>query len=104
MGRCLACQTLIGRTSLADPHEHLQRAGMGVFGTPRHPVTRYVQYRCTSCGSWLHQNTWEGSPPGLWSASGSNVPSIPANEHDSRTDWRRAAVMEAVAMALGKPR
>ena len=68
MNRCFACDTLVGMPSTVTPHASLQRIRAEVVGPPAHTVTRYVQYRCNVCGSWIHQNTLDGSQAGLWSA------------------------------------
>jgi hypothetical protein len=101
MERCLACETLIGRASTVPPHEKLQCSGSGVFGTPKTPITRYVQYRCTSCGCWMKQNTSNGSPAGLWSACESSIPAEPVPERKpaEHDDWMRAPLT-----VLGRPR
>jgi hypothetical protein len=67
----------------AQPHAGLQLAGTGVFGTPRNPIRRYIQYRCTACGCWMHQNTLAGTPPGAWSVCNSNVPAVELNQRRS---------------------
>lgn len=68
MNRCFACETLVGMPSSVTPHASLQRIREDIVSTPTATVTRYVQYCCNVCGSWIHQNTLEGSPAGLWSA------------------------------------
>jgi hypothetical protein len=102
MEACLACQALVGMPSRLLPHRDLLRVGTGVFGTPQKPIARYVQYRCRSCGTWLNQNTEEGSPAGIWSACGLAAAQI----HESKSlavDARRAAAA-AVAAMIGRPR
>jgi hypothetical protein len=101
MERCLACETLIGRASTVPPHEKLQCSGAGVFGTPKSPITRYVLYRCTSCGCWLKQNTSNGLPAGLWWECDSRapVPQVPERKPPDLA-WRKAVL----ASVLGRPR
>jgi hypothetical protein len=99
MDPCTACRRLAGQSSEVHPHENLHMEGTGVFGTPHRPIRRYVQYRCNTCGSWLRQNTVDGSPAGLWSvqcAGGQlqGTAAEPANgEYASRgVDWLRASL------------
>ena len=92
MDPCIACRKLAGQFSAVRPHENLHMEGTGVFGTPHRPIRRYVQYRCTSCGSWLRQNTADGSPAGLWSVQCSpgrqlsGTAAEPANPENARFD------------------
>jgi len=92
MERCLACEMLVGMPSTVQPHTNLERLGTGIFGTPRKPVKHYVQYRCKTCGAWLHQNTRQGSPAGMWSACESSVPAVAIREDlVPGLDWKSAA-------------
>jgi hypothetical protein len=68
MSRCFACETLVGMPSSVAPHASLQLIEAPIVGVPGNPFTHYLQYLCSVCGSWFHQNDLEGSPPGLWSA------------------------------------
>lgn len=102
MEACPACQALVGMPSMHPPHRDLLRVGTGVFGTPQKPIARYVEYRCRSCGTWLNQNTAEGSPAGIWSACGLAAAQIQESKN-SAVDARRAAAA-AVAAVIGRPR
>jgi hypothetical protein len=104
MKACLACQMLVGNQSEVPPHEDLQRVGSGVFGTPQKPIARYIQYRCRSCGSWLNQNTDEGSPAGVWSGCGLHPAAAQIRESETRALDARRAAAAAVAAVLGRPR
>ncbi|CAD6559310.1 hypothetical protein LMG24235_06631 [Paraburkholderia sabiae] len=66
MRLCNSCQKLIGQPASESPHAYLRLQGAGVFGPPSNPVKHYMQYRCTSCGAWLHQNTRAGAPFDRW--------------------------------------
>jgi hypothetical protein len=101
MKRCPACETLIGRASTVLPHEKLLCSGSGVFGSPKAPITRYVLYRCTSCGCWMKQNTSHGTPAGRWCACESRVP---IQQVPERTPPDHGLTRAVFASVQGRPR
>ncbi|TCK88932.1 hypothetical protein B0G74_7218 [Paraburkholderia sp. BL9I2N2] len=66
MQPCNACRELVGKPSSVSPHGDLAASGVSAIGPSGHTTKISSNWNCTVCGSWLYQNTADGTPPGEW--------------------------------------
>jgi hypothetical protein len=66
MQPCNACRELVRKPSSAPPHGDLAASGVTEIGPPGRMTKISNNWNYTVCGSWLYQNTADGTPPREW--------------------------------------
>jgi hypothetical protein len=69
MQPCNAGRELVVKPSSVPPHGDLAASGVSAIGPSGHITKISSNRNCTVCGSWLYQNTADGTPPNEWAMS-----------------------------------